>query len=112
MLIRKNVSTMLRRYKAANGLSLMELSEALDIPTSSLQCYLKEQSNLRADTIELLAEKLKVPLIVLIAGRSPKWDRANIVVQTIREIGALPAGQREQGVQLFLQLVDLLGENT
>ena len=52
MSISENISQMLQWFKAANQLSLAELSEELGIPVSSLQGYLKGTSNLRADTIE------------------------------------------------------------
>lgn len=112
MSIRENVSIALRRYKAANRLSLMELSEALDIPSSSLQGYLKAQRDLRSDTIELLAEKTGTPLKEMVSGPAPEWEQAETIVRAAREFGGLSAEQREQGIQLFLQLVALFAGDT
>lgn len=112
MSIRKNISLMLCRYKAEHQLSLVKMSELLDIPASSLQCYLKAQIDLRADTIELLAAKTGMSVTELVSGPAPEWKRAEVMVWAGREISGLPAGRQEQGVELFLQLVSLFAGDT
>lgn len=112
MLIRENVSLVLQAYKAAHHLSLTALSEELGIPTSSLQCYIKSTVDLRADTIELLAEKMCVPLMEMISGPAPEWKRAETIIRAAREFGDLPSEQQAQGIQLFLQLVALFARDT
>ena len=112
MSIRENVSIALRRYKAANRLSLVELSDALDIPSSSLQSYLKAQRDLRSDTIELLAKKTGTPLMEMVSGPAPEWEQAETIVRAARKLGGLSEERQEQGIQLFLQLVALFAGDT
>lgn len=108
MSIIKNVSTVMQEYKELKHMSLSELSEELGIPVSSVQCYLKGTSDLRSTTIELLAEKMEVPLIEMVSGPAPEWERAETIVRAAREFSDLSEEKREQGIQLFLQLVALL----
>ena len=107
MSIRANVSQVIRSYKVANQLSLSALSEVLGIPVSSLQCYLKGASDLRADTIELLAEKMSIPVIEMVSGPVPGPGQAETIVRAAREFRDLPEEKQKQGIQLFLQLVAL-----
>ena len=107
MSIIKNVSAVMREYKDANQMSLSGLSEELGIPVSSVQCYLKGASDLRATTIELLAEKMNIPLMEMVSGPAPEWKRAETILRAAREFRDLPEEKRDQGIQLFLQLVAL-----
>lgn len=107
MSISENISQMLQWFKAANQLSLAELSEELGIPVSSLQGYLKGTSNLRADTIELLAEKMKISVTEMVSGPTPGREQAETILRAAEEFGALPEEKREHGIQLFLQLTTL-----
>lgn len=112
MSIIKNVSTVMQEYKELKRMSLSELSEELGIPVSSAQCYLKGSSDLRSTTIELLAEKMKVPLMEMVSGPAPEWEQAETIVRAAREFSDLSEEKREQGVQLFLQLVALFTKDT
>lgn len=112
MSIRGNVSLAIRTYKTANRLSLSALAELLEIPVSSLQCYLKGTSDLRADTIELLAEKMSIPVIEMVSGPVPGAGQAETIVRAARELADLTEDRREHGIGLFLQLVALFAGDT
>lgn len=112
MPIIKNVSLTLQKYKELTQMSISELSEELGIPTSSVQCYLKGASDLRATTIEILAGKMNVPLAEMVSGPAPDWERAETILRAAREFSSLPSEKQKQGVQLFLELVALFTENT
>lgn len=107
MSIRKNVSQAIQWFKTANQLSLSALSEELGVPVSSLQCYLKGTSDLRADTIELLAEKMNIPVIEMVSGPAPGWRQAETILRAAQESSKLAPPQQERGIQLFLELVAL-----
>ena len=68
MSIQKNISATLRTAMAEKGRTQAEFSDELGIAHSSLQEYLKDGANPRADTIELLAEKLGITPAKLISG--------------------------------------------
>ena len=112
MSIIENVSLTMQKYRELKNMSLSDLAGELGIPVSSVQCYLKGTADLRATTIELLAEKMEVPLMEMVSGPAPEWERAETVIRAAREFADLSAEKQEQGIQLFLQLVALFaGEN-
>ncbi len=111
MSIITNVSLVMRTYKELKHMSMSELSQELGIPTSSVQCYLKGASDLRATTIELLAEKMNVPLMEMVSSPAPEWERAETILRAAREFADLPEEKQERGTQLFLQLVALFSKD-
>jgi len=88
-------------------MSLSGLADELGIPVSSLQCYLKGTSDLRATTLELLAEKMNIPLMEMVSGPAPEWERAETMIRAAKELAGLPKEKQDDGIQLFLQLVAL-----
>lgn len=68
MKIQKNIAATLRAAMAEKDMTLVEFADEIGIARSSLQGYLKEHSNPRADTIELLSKKLNIPPTRLISG--------------------------------------------
>ena len=68
MNIQKNIAATLKAAMAERDLNIVGFAEEIGIARTSLQGYLKEESNPRADTIELLSEKLHIPPAVLISG--------------------------------------------
>lgn len=67
MKIQQNIKHNLRFVMAERKITLAEFADELGIARSSLQCYLDGTSNPRADTIQLLAEKLDIPVHALVA---------------------------------------------
>lgn len=112
MSIKENVSLVIQWYKTEHGLSLYELSKELGIPMSSAQCYLKGTSNLRADTLEMLANKMGIPIIEMISGPAPGREQAEIIIRAAKELGTLTPDRRTVGTRLFLELVVLFAGNT
>ena len=112
MTIKECISFVLRNYKAAHNLSMNHLAAMLGIAVSSLQKYMDGTANPRADTIELIAKKLHIPIITMVSGPASGWERAETVVRAVKEIGNLPASRRAKGVRLFLQFVTLFAEDT
>ena len=68
MNIQKNIAATLKAAMAERDLTLVEFAEEIGIARTSLQGYLKEESNPRADTIELLSERLNMSPSALISG--------------------------------------------
>lgn len=111
MSIVENVSLAMQKHREITKLSIHQLSKELDLPASSIECYLKGKSDLRASTIELLAEKTKIPLIEMVFGPLPEWESAEAVARAARKFSDLPEEKRDQGIQLFLQLAALFTED-
>ncbi len=111
MLIQKNISLAIQRYRAKHHLSLAALSKAWGIPISSLQCYIKGTSNPRADTLEILANKMQISLFEMVSGQALEWEKTEIIVRAAKEFAGLPKIQRSKGTYLFFQLVALFDED-
>lgn len=112
MSIVKNIAHALRRYKEVNKLSMCELASELGIAVSSLQGYMDGTANPRADTIDLLAQKMHLSVMEMISGPALECERAEIIVRAARTIAELPVEKQEKGIQLFLQLVALFTGDT
>ena len=65
MKIQQNIKHNLRLAMAEKNVSLTEFADELGIARSSLQRYLDGISNPRTDTLQLIAEKLNIPLHTL-----------------------------------------------
>ena len=87
--------------------TLSALAEEIGVPISSLQNYASGRSNPRADTIEILAEKLGVSPAELISSHPEEWRKAETVLRAANEFSALTPEQKEVGIRLFLSLVQL-----
>ena len=77
MKIQKNIAATLKAAMAEKDLTLVEFAEEIGLARTSLQGYLKEESNPRADTIELLSERLNISPSELISGPEasiPNWE--------------------------------------
>ena len=68
MTIQKNIAATLKTAMVERDLNLVEFAEEIGIARTSLQGYLKEESNPRVDTIELLSKKLNISPAALISG--------------------------------------------
>ena len=91
----------------ARSLTLREVARELDIPWASLEGYANGRANPRADTLEVLAEKLGVPITELVSGSPPGWEQAETIVRAAVAVGSLPPEHHEECVELFLKLVAL-----
>lgn len=107
MEIRLNVAETVKRIMRERQKTLSELSEELDIPLSSMKNYVNGTSNLRADTLEVLAEKLGMTPAELISRSPDGWRQADAAVQAAKLFGGLTPERQSVGVDLFLQLTTL-----
>ena len=69
MNIQRNVVTTLKMIQAQNKLSLEEFAKSMGVGRSSLQEYMAEKRSPRLDTLELMANKLKVPILSFVSGK-------------------------------------------
>lgn len=112
MEIRANIAETVRRVMDERGKTLSELSAELDIPLSSMKNYAKGAKNLRADTIEMLAEKFEISPAQLISQLPSGWAEAEVTVQAARAFGDLTHEKQSRGIELFLELVHLFSRGT
>lgn len=109
MEIRENIANTVNRILQERNKTITELSADIDIPRSSLENYSKGVSNLRADTIELLADKLGLTPAELVSDLSetPEWMQAKMVLFAAHDISGLSPEKQESGIHAFLQLVSI-----
>lgn len=110
MPINENLSKLLRRIKAERQLSFEAFAAELSIPKSSLESYIKGTGNPRADTLEMLAAELNVPITEIVSDPSHGWEKAETIIRAARELSGLSPERRERGTQLFLELTALFSE--
>ena len=105
MPIKENISAAIRRYRRARDLSLRDAARELDIPWASLEGYASGYANPRADTLEVLAEKLEIPITELVSGFPPGWEQAETTVRAAIAVGNLPPEHRDECVELIIRLI-------
>lgn len=104
--ISRNLAESIRRYKLERQLTTVELAEELHLAVSTTQEYLNGSGNPRADTLELLAGRMGLPVAELVTG-SPGWEEAGSVIHAARALSVLPPEKREKGARLLLELAGL-----
>jgi len=112
MSVNQNLARILHRVKAERELSYAEFANELGIPKSSLVEYMNGTGNPRADTLELLSEKLNLPITEIISDPLLGEERAEMIVRTAKAFSGLPPEQRERGFQLFQDLAALFAEES
>lgn len=70
MNIQKNVAATLKMFQTQKKLSLTEFADRIGIGKSSLQEYIAGKRNLRSDTLELIADRLHIPVASLVSGKT------------------------------------------
>ncbi len=107
MEIRANISETVKQFMREKNKTLAELSEELNIPLSSMKNYVNGATNLRADTIEMLAEKFEMTPAELISPCPKELLHVQAAVRAAELFAALPPEQRQEGMELFLKMVDV-----
>lgn len=74
MILQKRIAKRMRTAMFSEQLTVLELAEKLGIAKSSVQLYLQEGGNPRANTIELIYDNLGYPLEELLNERDPPPD--------------------------------------
>ena len=110
MSIKQNVARTIRRVKEERHISIEILAKELDVTKSAVQAYLKGDSNPRADTLELLAEKSGVSMIELVSDPLPGGEQAETMVGAARLLGGLPPEKREECVEHLLAMAAIFAE--
>lgn len=113
----RNLAANIRRYKLDHGLTTMELAAELHLAVSTTQEYLNGNGNPRGDTLELLAQRMGIPVARLVsppAGtserapeRPPQPPQVRHMVRAARDLAALPRDKREDGLRLIRELTEL-----
>lgn len=80
MTIKNNIAAKMKAIMAEKDATVVEFAQELGIARSSLQEYLKETSNPRTDTIELIAEKLEISPAELISDPEFKAEKEIVIL--------------------------------
>lgn len=107
MSIGKNLAASILQFKLDHRLSTVELASELHLAVSTTQEYLNGNGNPRADTLEMLAQRMNISIIELISSTPPGLEQTQNAVHAAKELAALPPDRREKGVRLFLEMVEL-----
>lgn len=119
--IGKNIAAKMLQHKLAHGLSTVELAAELHLAVSTTQEYLNGNGNPRADTLEMIAQRMGITVTQLISPSSPAQQqpisprqpqpaslrRARAAVHLAKELAQLSPDKREQGIRLFLEMIEL-----
>ena len=105
--IRQNIAQNIKKAMELKEKSLVDLAEEIDVPISSLKNYASGNSNPRADTIEMLAKKFGITPAELVSSLPREWDQAETILRAAQKLSDLTPMQQEEGVRLFLALVEL-----
>lgn len=122
--IGKNIAVRMLQHKLDHGLSTVELAEEMHLAVSTTQEYLNGNGNPRADTLEMIAQRMGISVIELISPSStvqpqpipprqpqPAFSRqAKAAAHLAKEFAQLSPDKREKGIQLFLEMVELWSE--
>ena len=111
MSINKNVARVLMQHMEEYALSFDDLSRKLGIARSSTVNYCNGAVNLRADTLELLAERCGVAITELVSDPLPGGEQAETVAQAAWMLGGLPPERREACVRHLLAMAAIFAEN-
>jgi len=111
--MQENMADMLRAKRALSGQSIEDWSEELGIASSTLQDYLKGAGNPTIKMVENLAQKLDINPIALISGNMEpeQYEIVLLMLDTIKAVSALDQPRRVKFAELFLELVQLWGED-
>ena len=102
MKICQGIAQTINETRIARNKSLSALAEEIGVPLSSLQNYVSGHSNPRADTIEILAEKLGISPAELISSHPEEWGKAETVLRTAN------CKRREYGFSYLLSSCSLV----
>lgn len=108
----------IRQYKIDHALTTVELAAELHLAVSTTQEYLNGNGNPRTDTLEMMAQRMGVPVAQLISpqacppGRPPEQAPApppqvKHLVRAARELAALPPDKRDRALALLQELAGL-----
>lgn len=111
MSIGENVAQIIKRVKTERNLSMAEMAEEFGIAKSQLEVYITGAGNPRADTLELLADKIGVSVSEIISAQHPGWERAEIAERAARVFSSLPPEKRDRAISHFLSLVEIFSDN-
>ncbi len=111
MSLNSNLSKNLRAIQICRKKSLKDFADELCIARSSLQTILDGNCNLRMDTITQIAQSLDAdPLLLLQDPLSPEQlSRSELLLSSIDTYCRLSKEDQEKALQLFDQLMRLLG---
>ena len=110
MTLRENMAAALRKIKAERGISIIAMSEELDISPGSLQSYCSGKGNPTLGTVEHIARSLNVNPLTLIAGDCANLPQADMQYQK-QPLGAFPKERQEKFADLLYQMLMLYSDS-
>lgn len=122
--IGKNIAARMLQHKLDHGFSTVELAEEMHLAVSTTQEYLNGNGNPRADTLEMIAQRMGISVIELISPIPPDQPhpapqrhaqpislrQTRAAAHFAKELAQLPPDKREKGIRLFLEMVELWSE--
>lgn len=111
MAIGKNIASTLLQYKRDRELTTVELATELHLAVSTTQEYLNGDGNPRADTLEMIAQRMNITVVELISSPPEGLTQTRNVIRAAKAFASLPPDKQEKGIQLFLEMIQLWSED-
>ena len=111
--IPQNIADLLQRKRQEESKTIAEFSEEFDIPRSTLQNLMRGEKALRTDTVELIAEKLGVPLGEFVSGKPAECRMTTraAIDYLLREVHAIPEPFRSAATAMIYSLKEMFRLN-
>ena len=111
----RNLSLIYTLRRETEKINLAEFANQLGIGHTTLQNLLRQQCNLTLDTVDLIAQRLDVPALQLLADQYPETDltRGALLLEMVGMCGGLtPERRMRVAMQLCRVLEELAEEET
>lgn len=104
----KNLANNLKALRLASGKTLDEFSEELCIARSTLQELEAGRSNSRMDTVQIIADKLELPAIVLLSPSFEQLTPALFLFRQLESFLELSPKEQKEVTEAFHTIIRLL----
>ena len=110
--LNETLSRNLQAIYAFRKKSMEEFSSELGIGHTTLQNIFHRRSNLRLDTVEVIADKLNMTPVELLSEQYPKESLtcSVLLLETLELFQPMTRAERRKAAVLFCQLLELIPE--
>lgn len=110
-MLQENLASALNKILKERGISRVELCEILGMPSSTIYPILQGKGNPQLNTVEKIAQRLRVGVIDLLTGFQPEVQQ-EVLSSILEKTLHLPEQQRQDAAFNLKNLLDLFAEET
>lgn len=108
--MQENLAAVLRAFMKAEGYTLSEFADKLEISRSTLQEYLKAQGNPCIAMVEQLAQKMGIDPAVLLTSRGQS-EISGMLLERIPQVSAMDVDEKRHLIELVSEMVLILSDS-